>query len=356
MSNLIDSDLNPYLKRVLATTLVVLGVAFALYLGWLARGPLLWVCIAGFFAVAINPTVRRIQRYMPKQSIALATLSLLITFILICAAFAWFFLVPLVQQTINLIANIPQLVTKANTALSNTPVAHSINLSQENLTSIAQSSGAQVGAVVTYLAKFLISLLISIINAAIALIVIVSLIFFMTIEGKRWKDISIRLVQPKDRASVSHIGRKAYAIINGYVVGNLIISLLYGFLSSVVLWLCKSPYFLPLGIIVALLDLIPLVGSTIGAALVGIICVLSGQYWAAAVFAIYTIIYVQFENAVLNPMVYSKNVDVSPLVVMVSILLGGAIAGIVGALVAIPVAATLQVVFKEILKDRLKTA
>jgi predicted PurR-regulated permease PerM len=137
------------------------------------------------------------------------------------------------------------------------------------------------------------------------------------------------------------------------VVGNLILSALFGVLAALILWAMGSPYWLPLAFMAGLIDLIPLVGSTIAAAIVAIICLLSGQTSIAVAFSVFTILYVQLESNVLNPMVYSKSVEVSPLIVLVSILLGGAMAGIVGALIAIPVAATLQVIAKELLKDRL---
>ena len=332
-------DSTTFAKRVFTATLIVFGVLMLIYIAYLARGPLIWLGIAAFFAVAINPTVRRVARFMPKKNLALSALVVLLVLTAVGLGIATLFLAPLIEQTAKLIGSIPDLLAQLITKTSITDFIHT------NINSILTSA--------SFVGTFLVGLVLGIVNSLIAIVAIVSLIFFMTVEGKRWKEVVIRLFRPAHRQQVSRIGGQVYSIINGYVVGNIILSLIFGVASALVLWIMKSPYFLPLGLAVGLIDLIPLVGSSIGAALVAIICVLTGQYWTAAVFIIYTVLYVQLENNVLNPAIYSKNVDVSPLVVLASILIGGAVAGIIGALIAIPVAATIQVVARELLKDRL---
>jgi predicted PurR-regulated permease PerM len=347
-----QSELIVYRNKVIVAVSVVLATAVMLYGAFLARGPLLWIAIAGFLAVAINPVVHKTQHFMPKKSLSLATLTILAGLCAVLGIMAWLFLGPLLQQTVNLVTSLPELVSRLNEMLSSTPLFEAGNGSKQAIIDRLQSDSGQLLNSLSQIGSALISILASIIGALVALVAIVSLMFFMTVEGKSLKQFSLSLLPKSYRSQAQSIGGDVYNIINGYVVGNFIISGIFGVMSAVILWLTGSPYFLVLALLVGLIDLIPLVGATIGATLVSIIFVLSGQPWAAVIFITYTIIYTQFESAVLNPAIYSKNVDVSPLTVLVSILIGGAVAGVLGALVAIPVAATLKVVINALLTNR----
>lgn len=351
-----DLELKLFAKRVLVATLVVLGIALLLYFMYLARKPLMWVGIAGFLAIAINPVVHQVKRYMPKKSIVLATVLVLLLLCILAAALIWIFFAPFVQQTVNLISAIPDLIGKINSSLSKTPLAESASINQQSIKSYLESNSGRLVDTASQLVGVLLAFIVGIIDAVVAFVSIISLMFFMTIEGKTLKNFSTRLIAAKHRDKAVELGRKVYDIINGYVVGNFIVSMIFGGFSMVALWLLHSPYFLVLGVVAGLIDLIPLVGTTIAAIFIGIVFLLTGQPWAALIYAIFSFVYVQFENVVINPAVYSKNVSVSPLIVLVSILIGATVAGIIGALLAIPVAATLKVLVKELYKDRLKSA
>lgn len=351
-----DMQLSIFRKKVISAVVIILGTSLLLYAAALAREPLLWIAIAGFLAVAINPIVHQTQRFMPKKSLALATILVLAGLCGIIGVLIWLFLGPLLQQTVNLISSLPEIISKINETLSKTPLSNSLSINKEAIVSRLQNDSGQIISSVSQLGTIVLGVLSGVVGVIVAFVSVISLMFFMTIEGKSIKEFALSLVNKKDRKQASKIGGDVYSIINGYVVGNFIISAIFGAASAVVLWLCGSPYFLILALVVGLIDLIPLVGATIGAVLVGIIFLLSGQPLAAAAFAIYTIVYVQFESAVLNPAIYSKNVDVSPLTVLASILIGGAVAGVMGALIAIPVAATLKVVVNALLENRRETA
>lgn len=336
-----DQALAPYMKKLFATVVITLGVLMLLYAVRLAWTPIIWIGIAAFLAVAINPIIHWLQRYMPRQSVGLATFLVLLVLCGASIALAWAFFVPLVQQTARLIAALPDLANKANQALAATPFADTI----ATTSSQAASSASQLG-------NALLAIITGTVEAVVAFVTIVALMFFMTLEGKTIKETTNKLTPAKMRKDAQELGSKVYGIINGYVVGNFLLSMLYGLCSGLLLWLLGSPYFLILGFIAALLDLIPLIGSTIAAIIIALVCLLTGQVWMAAVFVVFTIIYVQVENAVLNPLVYSKKVDISPLTVLIAVLIGAAIAGVVGTLLAIPVAATIKETSKVLLKYR----
>lgn len=332
-----DISLSMFLKRVAA----LLGVALLLYCIYIAWLPIVWIGIAAFLAVAINPIIHWLQKYLPGENIAVATSVVLAIFCIASVGLAWALFVPLVNQTKDLITNLPELTAKANDALAHTPFADAIKTTSDQLS----SSAAQMGGVV-------LGFINGVIEAVVAFVTIVALIFFMTIEGKTIKKTTLRILPNNLLKDGKELGGKVYTIINGYVIGNILLSLMYGVSSGLVLWLLGSPYYLILGFVAFLLDLVPLVGSTIAAIIIGIVCLLSGQTWAAVLFAAFTIVYVQLENAVLNPLVYSKKVDISPLTVLIAVLIGAALAGVMGTLLAIPVAATIKEAGRLILAKR----
>jgi predicted PurR-regulated permease PerM len=135
------------------------------------------------------------------------------------------------------------------------------------------------------------------------------------------------------------------------VTGNLVISLIAGTLTAIVLGILGVPYAIALGLIVGILDLIPLAGATIAAIIVGTVAFLH-TIVAGIVVVIFFIVYQQVENHVLQPVVYGRTVQLSPLAVLISVLVGAELAGVLGALAAIPVAGSLQVILREVLRAR----
>jgi len=135
------------------------------------------------------------------------------------------------------------------------------------------------------------------------------------------------------------------------VTGNLLISLIAGSLTTVVLLIMGVPYAVALGLIVAILDLIPLAGATMAAILIGIVAFLHSVP-AGIVVIVFFILYQQVENHLLQPVIYGRTVQLSPLTVLISILVGAELAGIIGALAAIPVAGSIQVVVNDWLEHR----
>jgi predicted PurR-regulated permease PerM len=151
------------------------------------------------------------------------------------------------------------------------------------------------------------------------------------------------------------VGYDIYRTVGGYVTGNLLISLIAGGLTTIVLLAMGVPYAVALGVIVAILDLIPLAGATMAAILIGIVAFLH-SIPAGIVVVAFFIIYQQIENHLLQPVIYGRTVELSPLAVLVSILIGAELAGILGALAAIPVAGSLQVLLVDWRRHRAEHA
>jgi predicted PurR-regulated permease PerM len=140
------------------------------------------------------------------------------------------------------------------------------------------------------------------------------------------------------------------------VTGNLLISLIAGTLSTIVLFAVGSDFAVALGLLVAILDLIPLAGATLAAIIVTTVIVIETDWIRAIVVLAFFIGYQQFENHVLQPLVYGRTVQLSPLAVLCAVLIGAELAGILGALVAIPLAGSLLAVGREVLAYRREPA
>jgi len=191
----------------------------------------------------------------------------------------------------------------------------------------------------------------SILNAVVAVVTIAFLTLFMLLEGPTWVDRIYSLISEQAQPRWRKVGGDIYRTVGGYVTGNLAISLIAGVVSTAVLLVLGVPYAVALGLIVALLDLIPLAGATLAAIIVSAVGFLHSTT-AGIVLVIFFVLYQQLENHVLQPLVYGRTVRLSPLIVLVAVLMGAELAGVIGALGAIPVAGSIQVVVVDWLEHR----
>ena len=178
----------------------------------------------------------------------------------------------------------------------------------------------------------------------------------MMLEGPAWMDRIYGVLPEESRPRWRQVGHDVYRTVGGYVTGNLFISLIAGVSSGLLLWIVGVPYAVALGLVVALLDLIPLAGATIAAVLVVLVAIAASGVTAAIIVGVFFVVYQQLENHVIQPLVYGRTVQLSPLAVLVSVLIGAQIAGVLGALAAIPVAGTIQVLLVDWRRHRPQAA
>jgi predicted PurR-regulated permease PerM len=190
-----------------------------------------------------------------------------------------------------------------------------------------------------------------ILTVVVATVTIFFLVFFLLREGRRWIQAGVELLPPASRPRWERVLAGVTRTIRGYVTGNLLISLIAGLVAYVTLLATGVPYALPLSVLVAVLDLIPLVGATLGTVLAAGVALGEGLFPCLVVVAVF-IAYQQVENHLLQPLIYGRTVQLSPLMVLISILVAGSIAGIIGALIAIPIAGSLQVILAELIAAR----
>jgi predicted PurR-regulated permease PerM len=329
-------------KTIIKVLLVSSAFFGLIYLGYVARRELSWIGISFFFALAFNPVVSYVSKYMPRKNRGLAIGVVLATAIAIIAFLVASFTPPLVSQSQNLAENLPKYTDQVLNGHS----WYSNIIRDNNLIDKIKESQAQLVAGASSASTQVFGLAQAFFSSIIAFITITFLIFFMLLEGPKWVELFWRNYPEKSRDHAKHLAQQMYQSVTGYVNGNLLTSLVATITASISLALVGVPYAIPLGIVVGITDLIPMVGATIGAILV-IAVALFSSLTAAIVMLVFFIVYQQIENHVLQPIVYGKTVQISPLIVLIAVVLGATLGGLIGAIVAIPVAASIQVLVKD---------
>jgi predicted PurR-regulated permease PerM len=177
------------------------------------------------------------------------------------------------------------------------------------------------------------------------------LAYLMVLEGPRAIDGAVGLFPPETGARIRRVGGQCARSITGYISGNLLISVICGVLTYVVLKVFGVPFAGLIALFVAIADLVPLVGATIGAVVAAAAGFLHSLPAGIAVI-VFAVVYQQVENHVLQPLIFSRTVSLDPLTVIVAILIGGSLAGVLGTLLAIPVASMIQVIARDVWAQR----
>jgi predicted PurR-regulated permease PerM len=326
------------LRTVLALLGTIIAVAVVLEVIWVARHILTWIVIALFLTLALNPAVEWFQRHGLKRRGAAAAVTFLLA-IAFFVAIGFTFVPTLVNQVNDFVQKLPDYVndiTKGRGRLGFLETKYHI---QERIQKAVSEGGATK---VLGLSGVAINVAKGVITIVVATVTIIFMTFFMLLEGPIWVERFYGALPAASRPRWRKVGHDIYRTVGGYVTGNLLISLVAGGSTTIVLLILGVPYAVALGLIVAILDLIPLAGATIAAILIGIVAFLHSVP-AGIIVIVFFIVYQQVENHLLQPLVYGRTVQLSPLTVLVSILIGAELAGVVGALGAIPVAGSIQV-------------
>ncbi len=334
-------------RTVLRVLLIVLCVAVTLEVVWIARHVLAWVVIALFLALALNPLVSWIERrsgLARGPAIAIAYLIVIVAIVGVGASF----LPRLIDEVNGFVQALPNYVHDLTHGRGRLGFLETKYHVVEKVREQVQNGGAKK---LLGLSGAALSVTKSIISLIAATVTIVFLTFFMLLEGGGWMERIYSLFSAGSQARVRRIGDDIYKTVGGYVTGNILISLIAGASATIVLLIMGVPYAVALGLLVAVLDLIPLAGATVAGVVVSLVAFLH-SIPAGVVVVIFVIVYQQVENHFLQPVIYGRTVQLSALAVLVSVLVGAELAGILGALAAIPVAGTLQVLIRDQLAYR----
>ncbi len=326
------------LHTILALLATIIAVAITLEVIWIARHVLTWVVISVFLALTLNPAVDWLQRHGIRSRGLAAAIAYLLT-LAFFVAIGFTFVPTLISQVDDFVHKLPSYVHDVTHGRGRLGFLETKYHLQERVEHAVKTGGAKKALGLSGVALSVAKGIISIVVGAIT---IGFMTFFMILEGPTWVERFYSLLPERSQPRWRKVGHDVYRTVGGYVTGNLLISVIAGVLTTLVLLIMGVPYAVALGLIVAILDLIPLVGATIAAILIGLVAFIHSIVAGIVVVAFF-ILYQQFENHVLQPVIYGRTVQLSPLAVLISILIGAELAGILGALAAIPVAGSIQV-------------
>jgi predicted PurR-regulated permease PerM len=173
----------------------------------------------------------------------------------------------------------------------------------------------------------------------------------MLLEGPEWRRRCTELIPETHRDAVERVGAGVYRAVGGFVTGNLVASLLAGLFATIIMLVTGVPYAVPLGLFVAIIELVPYVGPLVATIIVTAVALTVSVTTGLVVLGL-LLAYHAIEGHTLRPFLYGRAVKLSPLAVLVAILLGTEIAGVLGALIAIPVAGSVQVIIQELVQRR----
>jgi predicted PurR-regulated permease PerM len=329
---------------VLVALLTTLGFLIALWLVYQLRTIIVWSILALFLAVGLRPAVDWLtSRRAPR---ALAILLAYLLLIVVVAAIGALVAPSLFQQATGLVHALQQPggltaeVERLARPLGLDGAARSL---RPQLDALPGQLASSIGSFTTVTA--------STVSTVTAVLSIGVLTFFFLHDGAALVEASVGLVPETHRALARRLIHQSEDAIAGYIRGNLAISAIAGAGALAGMLLLGIPYALPLAVLLAVFDLIPMVGATLGAIPV-LLAALSVSPLKAVILLVYIIVYQQIESNVLNPLIYGRRDQLPALTVFLAFLAGSLLWGILGALIAIPAANIIRILIREFVASR----
>lgn len=339
----------------IAVGLVALGWVF-LIIGEAIRVIWLPLAFAAGLVFLLEPVVRVFERArIPRIVGSILALLVLLAVVVAVGALVW----PTVQaQGTELIQQLPDLYVSIVEWLRQAAITFGFNidelLSQEaietwlrdptNQATIQEllfGFGAGAGVFLRGVAETI---------AVVGLAPILAI--YLLIDLDRFKQRTLELTPPKQRNEVAYVSGEVGTALGSFVRGQLLVALIVGVASSVGMWAIDLPFWLIIGIVAGFLNLIPFLGPVVGGALAALVALLNGDVWQAVSAVAIMVVIQQVDNHVITPMVQRARVNLSPLVIVLALIVGGALAGLLGVLVAIPATAAVRIVIGHLWRTR----
>jgi predicted PurR-regulated permease PerM len=334
-------------RNVLTIVAMLLALAAAGWIVYVAHQVVTWVLVSAFLATALDPAVVWLQRHGPFDGRAAATVTIYATVVAVLVGGGLLLIPTAIDQVTGLTHAAPGYVDE----LSSGRGPFGFLQERYHVVDRVRETFSGGGQAESYAAGTLLSVTRSVVNVIVGTVAVVFLTFFMVLEGPTWLERAYRLMPPASQPRWRTVASRIHQAINGYIRGNLLISVIAGTSTGLVLLAMGVPYPIALGLLVGVFDLIPLAGATIAGAIVIAVAFLDSAT-AGIVVAVFVVVYQQLENHLLQPLIYGRTVELSPLTTLVAVLVGAEVAGVLGALVAIPVANTLQILIADWLAHR----
>ena len=319
----------------------LVALALLLYLVYRVRLVVGLVFIAAFLAIALGPAVDLVSRRRVPRGLAILTvyLWLLLTIFII----GLLLVPPIVEQVERVAQDAPGYIEdiRRNDTLreydDKYEISHKLEGQAEQLPSRLGDAAGALQAVT-----------VGVFSALVQLLAVLTIAFFLLLDGGKIVNFAFAQMSPSTRGRARQLAADVYRSTGRYVAGALTISVLCGVSSFLMLTILGVPFAVPLSLLMAFLSLIPMVGATVGAVIVGLVTLFHDFPTDTLAWTVFAVAYQQLETNVLQPQVYKRTVNLHPLAVIVALLVGAALLGVLGALVAIPVAAAVQLLLQDV--------
>jgi predicted PurR-regulated permease PerM len=339
----------PVPVRTIATTIVmVLAALLLLLVVREVSRVLVWIVVAVFFAVALHPVVGWFDHHVTRGRRALSTLLVFLLLVLILGGLVTAFAVPLAREGTTFARELPSVLDDAKQGRG--IIGHFLD--RTNALQLIRDHQDQIKHYASGLTTPAVGVLSGVATTVAGLVTIFVLAYLMVLEAPKITEGSLNLIdRSTTRSRVRAVGADCAKSVTGYLSGNLLISVICGVIHYAALRVMGVPFAGLIALFVAVADLIPLVGATLGG-VVALIAAAIHSLPALIVVAIVFVIYQQLENHLLQPLVFARTVNLNPLTVLIAILVAVELAGILGALLAIPVASIIQVISRDLWDHR----
>lgn len=336
--------------------LVVIGLGLIIYLLYAAQVALVILGTSLFLALALNTPVGRIARRLPGKSRVGATAIAYVAVLAVLSAIVFLVVPPIVQQTAKFVENVPSVVDSATESWHGLRgFVDQYNL-QPQVDSALNSLKANATGWASNVGQSVISGLGSVFSFLAALLLVLVLTFLMLIEGPTWMQRLWNLYNNKGRMEIhKRIASRIYGVVTGYITGQLTVSAIGAtfaglavFVLSLVFPIVPGNLAFTTAAITFVLSLIPMFGATIGGVIITAFLAFN-SIPAAIIYAVYFVVYQQIENNFISPHIQAKRNELSALAVLGSVTIGLYMFGIVGGIIAIPIAGSLRVLLDEYL-------
>jgi predicted PurR-regulated permease PerM len=331
-------------RQLVKATLVVVLAVFVAWLIYLARAAILLVYVSALLAIGFAPLIRLIerQRLLPigprRFPRWLAILVVYVGIVAVIVAILLAVLPLVIQQASDLSARLPGMFSEAQQYLKERGIIRQAVTLGEAVTSAPNPSEAVSTLVATVL---------SVVGGLIGVVTMLILTFYLLVDAESIFAGFVRLFPPQERPYVSEAAREISLKVSAWLGGNLILGAVMGTAVAIGLFAIGVPYFYVVALIAAFGELIPLLGPIIAGA-TAVAAALTVSLKLALFALVYFVLLHQLESNVLVPKIMERQVGLSPVAIIVSLLIGAEIYGIIGAILAVPTAAILQVVYEEL--------
>lgn len=339
--------------------LVVIGFGLAGWMIYSAREALLIIGTALFLALALNGPVAKMAKYLPSRSRLGSTAIAFVSIIVLLGAVVWFVVPPIIQQSAKFAETIPVIADQLDSQWSSLSKFIDENNLRPQIDSALENIKSQAAGWTTKAGANILGGVGSFASFMVAAFLVIVLSFLMLIEGPVWMERIWRLYSDKQKMKRHrNLTSRVYNVVTGYVTGQLTVSAVGALVSGLFvfglsLFFAEVPgnLAMPTILIVFVLSLIPMFGATIAGVLVSLILLIN-NITVAIIYAIFFIVYQQIENNFISPVIQAKKVELSALVILVSVTVGIYVAGLIGGVLAIPVAGTVKVFIEDYLERR----